>query len=96
MQYIMIESFWRYFDKTGRVWRELNRNSYGVYIIHVILIGVFGTLLLNTNLPTLAKYPLLIVSTYVGSNLVVSAYRSLVQSVKPRRKEPVARTADAG
>ncbi|MCB9423156.1 MAG: acyltransferase [Ardenticatenaceae bacterium] len=96
MQYIIVESFWRYFGKTGRIWGELNRNSYGVYIIHVILIGVFGTLLLNTGLPALAKYPLLIVSTYVSSNLVVSAYRFLVQSVKPRRKEPVVRTVDIG
>ncbi len=96
MQYVMIESFWRYLDKSGKLWEVLNRNSYGVYIIHVILIGVFGTLLLNTNLPALAKYPLLIVSTYLGSNLVISAYRSLVQSVKPRREKAVARTVDVG
>jgi hypothetical protein len=30
--YLMIETFQRYFDKTGRIWSELNRNSYGVYI----------------------------------------------------------------
>ncbi len=74
---LMIESFWRYLDKTGKVWDELNKNSYGVYIIHVIVIGIFGTLLLNLNLPALVKYPLLILSTYLGSNLVVSGYRSL-------------------
>ena len=95
MMVVMIESFWRYLDKTGRVWAELNRNSYGVYIIHVALIGLFGTLLLHTNLPALAKYPLLLVSTYVGSNLLVSAYRSLIRSLKPRRKEPLIRTVDA-
>jgi len=95
MMVVMIESFWRYFDKTGRIWAELNRNSYGVYIIHVALIGLFGTLLLHTNLPALAKYPLLLVSTYVGSNLLVSAYRSLTRSLKPRRKEPIIRAVDA-
>lgn len=78
MLYLMIETFWRYFDKTGKLWGELNRNSYGVYIIHVIVIGVFGTLLLNTGLPALAKYLLLILSTYLGCNLIVSAYRNLV------------------
>ncbi|MBC8504528.1 MAG: acyltransferase [Anaerolineales bacterium] len=82
MMYLMIESFRRYLDKTGPIWDELNRNSYGVYIIHVIMIGVFGTLLLNTNLPALAKYPLLIVSTYLGSNLVVSGYRVLIRIIK--------------
>lgn len=91
---VMIESFWRYADKNGRIWGELNRNSYGVYIIHVILIGIFGTMLLNWSLPALAKYPILIVLTYVGSNLLVSTYRSLTQSMKPRRKEPAVQTAD--
>ncbi|MCB8928136.1 MAG: acyltransferase [Ardenticatenaceae bacterium] len=95
MMVVMIESFWRYFDKTGRIWAELNRNSYGVYIIHVALIGIFGTLLLHTNLPALAKYPLLLVSTYVGSNLLVSAYRSLTRSLRPRGKEPIIRPVDA-
>ena len=80
--YLMIESFRRYLDKTGKIWRELNRNSYGVYIIHVIVIGVFGTLLLNLNLPVLAKYPILVVLTYLVSNLIVSVYRSLVQIMK--------------
>jgi len=84
MVYIMIESFWRYLDKTGRTWSELNKNSYGVYIIHVIVIGIFGTLLLNLDLPALVKYPLLIISTYLGSNLLVSAYRSLRQTMNPR------------
>jgi len=82
--YLMIETFSRYLDKTGRIWSELNRNSYGVYIIHVIVIGIFGTLLLNLNLPALVKYPLLIVLTYLVSNLVVSIYRFLVQTMKSR------------
>ena len=80
--YLAIESFRRYLDKTGKIWNELNRNSYGVYIIHVIVIGVFGTLLLKLELPALAKYPILIVSTYLVSNLVVSIYRRLVQILK--------------
>jgi surface polysaccharide O-acyltransferase-like enzyme len=74
MVYLMVETFWRYVDRPGKLWRTLSQNSYGVYIIHVILIGIFGTLLLNTGLPALAKYPLLIISTYAGSNLLVSAY----------------------
>jgi fucose 4-O-acetylase-like acetyltransferase len=80
--YLMIQSFWRYLDKTGKVWRALNRNSYGVYLIHVILIGVFGTLLLNLDLPGVVKYVLLIISTYLGSNLVVSLYRSVARKLK--------------
>jgi len=95
MVYLMVESFWRYLDKPGRLWSELSRNSYGVYIIHVILIGVFGTLLLNTGLPAVVKYLLLIVSTYVTSNLVVSGYRSLVQRIVPSRGKSFSSTAEA-
>jgi len=81
LMYIMIESFRRYLDKTGKVWGELSRNSYGVYIIHVIMIGVFGTLLLKLNMPALVKYPILILSTYLASNLLVSVYRALVRAL---------------
>jgi fucose 4-O-acetylase-like acetyltransferase len=76
MVYLMVESFWRYLDKAGKVWDELNKNSYGVYIIHVIIIGVFGTILLNLSLPAVVKWLLLIASTYLGSNLLVSLYRA--------------------
>ena len=86
LMYVMVETFWRYFDKTGRIWSELNRNSYGVYIIHVIVIGIFGTLLLNMDLPAVVKYLLLAVSTYLVSNLLVSGYRSLVQTIKSNRE----------
>jgi fucose 4-O-acetylase-like acetyltransferase len=96
LAYVMVESFRRYFDKAGRIWSELNRNSYGVYIIHVIMIGVFGTLLLNLNLPALVKYPVLIVLTYVASNLLVSVYRSLVQTMKSSRSKSIPQVVDLG
>jgi peptidoglycan/LPS O-acetylase OafA/YrhL len=80
MVYVMVESFWRYVDKGGTVWRELNKNSYGVYIIHVIVIGIFGTLLLNMDRPAMLKYVLLILSVYLGSNLIVALYRFVLNS----------------
>jgi fucose 4-O-acetylase-like acetyltransferase len=94
LMYLMIASFWRYLDKTGRLWSELNKNSYGVYIIHVIVIGVFGTLLLNLNLPALVKYPVLILLTYLVSNLIVSVYRSLVEAMKSSTRKVPSQTAD--
>jgi len=84
MLYLMVETFWRYVDKTSRIWRELNKNSYGVYIIHVIVIGVFGTILLNLDLPAVVKYILLAVLTYLVSNLLVSLYRKVITEIKKR------------
>ena len=96
MVYLLVQTFWRYLDRPGRIWSELNGNSYGVYIIHVIVIGVFGTLLLNLNLPALVKYPILVVSTYLVSNLIVSVYRSLVQTMKSSRNKSLSQAVDLG
>ena len=85
MMYLMIESFRRYVNRTGKIWNELALNSYGVYIIHVILIGVFGTILLYLNWPALVKYLLLILLTYLGSNLLVSFYRFVIKTLKKRQ-----------
>jgi surface polysaccharide O-acyltransferase-like enzyme len=80
MLYLLIQSFWRYLDRTGRIWSELNKNSFYVYIIHVIVLGVIALLLLNLALPALLKYLILAVSTILASNLIVSLYRRAVTS----------------
>lgn len=79
MMYLMLETFRRYFDRPGKLWSALNSASYGVYIIHVILIGVFGTLLMKLGLPVYVKYPALIVLTWMGSNLLVLAYKNMLR-----------------
>lgn len=87
LAYSMIVTFWLYVDRGGRLWAELNRNSFGVYILHTVLIGVFGTMLLRLDLPGEAKYPLLFITTYLGSNLIVSVYHRILQVSHFNRKE---------
>jgi DMSO/TMAO reductase YedYZ heme-binding membrane subunit len=82
MIYLMVQSFWRYLDRTGWVWDELNRNSYGVYIIHVIVVGTIALLLLNVTLPAMIKWLILMVSAYLASNLIASLYRRAVDRMK--------------
>jgi fucose 4-O-acetylase-like acetyltransferase len=84
--YLAIETFWRYVDKTGKIWNELNRNSFYVYIIHVIVIGVIALLLLNTAMPSLLKYLTLTVAAYVTSNLIVSLVRRAANGIKAMRQ----------
>lgn len=84
LMYLMIESFRRYLNKSGSMWERLNKSSYGVYIIHVIMIGVFGTLLLNLAIPAEIKYPLLILSTYLVSNFAVWAYHTILFKIKTK------------
>ena len=82
MVYLLIQSFWRYLDRPGRVWNELNRNSYGVYIIHVIVVGAIALFLLNLAIPSLLKSLILVVSAYLASNLIVSLYRRAVTKIR--------------
>ncbi len=87
MAYVMVESFRFYLNKSGKLWKELNKNSYGVYIIHVIVIGIFGILLLGVSLPGWAKYLILFILTYIGSNLIVSLYRSVRKSLTNKSQQ---------
>jgi hypothetical protein len=76
----MITTFRKYLNKQGRIWKELNKNSYGVYIIHVIVVGGIALTMLNTAIPSLLKYLILTVSTYAASNLIVYFYRKVIKS----------------
>jgi fucose 4-O-acetylase-like acetyltransferase len=78
--YVMIETFRRYQDKQGKLRSELNRNSYYVYIIHVIVTGGIALIMLNTTIPSLVKFLLLTVSTFGVSNMIIYFYRQCIKS----------------
>ncbi len=73
--YTVVETFRRYLNTSERLREQLNRNSYYVYIIHVIVTGGLALLMLEMALPSLVKYAILTVSTFVLSHLVVSVVR---------------------
>jgi len=76
--YTVISTFRYYLNKQGKLGKALNTNSYHVYIIHVIVIGGIALTMLNTTIPSLLKYLILTVSSYVASNLIVYCYRKVV------------------
>jgi len=78
--YLMINTFRYYLNKQGKISKELNKNSYNVYIIHVIVMGGIALTMLNTAIPSLLKYLILTVSTYVASNLIIYFYRKVIKS----------------
>ena len=78
--YVMINTFRFFLNKSGKISKEMNRNSYNVYIIHVIVIGGLALTMLNTAIPSLLKYLILTASTYSASNLIVYFYRKVIQS----------------
>lgn len=81
LMYVTIETFRRYLDKPGKLRNELNRNSYCVYIIHVIVMGVLALIMLHTEISSLLKYLVLTVSTFVIGNLSIYFFRQPIQSV---------------
>jgi surface polysaccharide O-acyltransferase-like enzyme len=78
--YVMITTFKKYMNKQGKIRKELNRNSYSVYIIHVIVMGCIALTMLNAAIPSLVKCLILTVFTFAGSNLLVSIYRRVIKT----------------
>ena len=74
--YVMVNFFRYYLDGQGKLARELSRNSYNVYIIHVVVVGGIATLLLNSGMPSLLKFAILTATSYLASNLIVSISRT--------------------
>ena len=77
--YILIYAFRFSLNKTSRLLDQLSKNSYYVYIIHVIVMGLIALPLLHINLPALVKFMLLAILTFVISNILVYVYIKVFQ-----------------
>lgn len=75
--YILSYVFRFRFNTTTKVIDELNKNSYGVYIVHMVVIGVIASLLLSLSLPAIVKFFILTFLTFILSNILVSGYRRI-------------------
>ena len=73
--YALIETFRRYFNRESAIGKELSQNSYGVYILHVIVQGGIAWWMLSIQTPSLVKYGLLTLLSWLATNLLISAYR---------------------
>jgi hypothetical protein len=74
--YLLITTFRLWLNRQGTVGAWLSANAYAVYIIHVPILGVVALALLDTALPSLLKFAILTVGTYVLSNALVQGYRA--------------------
>jgi hypothetical protein len=73
--YVFVYAFRFNFNKTNAIMNELNRNSYAVYIIHTIVLGVLALALLGLPIPTMIKYLILTVLTFIISNMIIYSWR---------------------
>ena len=77
--YLLVATFRFYRNEQGKLGKVLNANSYNVYIVHLAVMGVIALAMLNTDIPSMWKYLILTVSTYVVSNVIVYGYREVIK-----------------
>jgi peptidoglycan/LPS O-acetylase OafA/YrhL len=79
--YLIINTFRYYLNRKTYIISMLNNNSYGVYIIHFVVLGGIALILLKATIPSMSKYVILAISTYIASNLIVYVYRKVAKSI---------------
>jgi len=77
--HILIYTFRYSFNKINVVMSELNRNSYSVYIIHTIVIGVVAMTLINVPIPAFSKFIIVTLVSFTLSNMLIYTYRKSIQ-----------------
>lgn len=55
----------------------LNRSSYQVYIVHLIVLGLIGWFLMQTGMPAIIKFIVLSLLTWILSNALVWTYNQI-------------------
>ncbi len=81
MMYIVINTFRYYLNRSVNFLAWLNKCSFGVYVVHFIVMGVAATMLLHAAVPSLVKYSLLALITYGASSLMVYFYYMSLQGL---------------
>lgn len=77
--YIFIHLFRFNFNKKNRIMIHLNKSSYQVYLIHMIVLGVIALPLVTLQIPGIIKFFILTTLTYILSNSIVIAYHRWFQ-----------------
>lgn len=82
MLYLAVATFKYWFRRQRPLGRTLGRLSYGVYILHVAVLGPIAVALLKTDIPGLLKYAILAVATWLASNLIAYGWVTVRQRLR--------------
>jgi len=77
--HILLYSFKTSLNKTNSLLSELGRNSYSVYIIHTVVLGVIALTLIDLSISSMLKFLILSILTFVVSNMVIYTWRMTLQ-----------------
>ncbi|MCG6189884.1 acyltransferase family protein [Maribellus maritimus] len=76
---ILIHAFRFNLNKTNPVLNELSKNSYAVYIIHMVVLGVVALAMIHLPVHGGIKYVLLSGFTFLLSNMIIYSWRETRQ-----------------
>jgi fucose 4-O-acetylase-like acetyltransferase len=79
--YTMTTTFRKHLNRQSKISSTLSTNSYGVYIIHVVVMGALALPMLNTAMPSLSKLLLLTLSTFGVSHVIMCSFRRCVKQL---------------
>jgi len=74
--YVLLHFFRKFINRSGNLISELSRNSYSVYIIHMVIMGIISLPLLYVSMPVVLKMSIVALLTFIVSNLAVSGFRA--------------------
>lgn len=77
--HVLLYTFQKSLNKTNSLFSELSRNSYSVYIIHMIVIGVLAMPLVQLHIPAMIKFIILSILTFGISNMMIYSWRMTKQ-----------------
>lgn len=81
MIYLAVATFKNWVNRQGHLGRELAELSYGVYIVHVPVLGAIAATLLGTGIPGMLKYLIAGVVAWVASNGITLASKRVTSSI---------------
>jgi fucose 4-O-acetylase-like acetyltransferase len=76
---VFVHAFRFNLNKTNNILSELSKNSYAVYIIHMIVLGVVALAMTHLSVHGGVKYVLLSASTFLLSNMIIYSWREVKQ-----------------
>lgn len=79
--YIFIYVFRFKFNKTNDIISRLNKNSYSVYIIHTIMLGIIALTMVNLSIPVFVKFLILTILTFTISNMLIYSCQKAKQKI---------------
>jgi hypothetical protein len=77
--YVFLYAFKAYLNFGNKWLAMLSKNSYYVYIIHIVVLGLVAIPMLKWQFPAMFKFAILTTATFLISNILVNIYRTYVQ-----------------